>query len=318
MAFFSVIIPTFNRLSLLEEALTSVWRQTFSDYEVIVVDDGSSDGTGNYLKSLNARVKVLTQTNCGPSAARNLGLREACSEYVAFLDSDDVWFPWTLETFHRALSIHSSPTHLLGNAITFSNSLTDYPTPHRGVDRFESYPDFLRSVERSIIWSSGNAVVRRVPFAERVLFEAELRCFEDQDIGLQLGCEPGFVYVRSPCTLGVRTTQHSLTRSITRDHFMGLQTLIGKERLGRYPGGTERKQERRTYICLSIRSLSIALAKNEEHRDAWTLYVEGLSWNLSLVRLRYAIGFPLLLTAYLVKHIFANPSESAVTRQRLL
>ena len=71
VAFFSVIIPTFNRLPLLKEALNSVWRQTYADYEVIVVDDGSSDGTANYLKSLDERVKVLTQLNCGPGAARN-------------------------------------------------------------------------------------------------------------------------------------------------------------------------------------------------------------------------------------------------------
>src|SRR5262245_53825606 len=95
---FSVIIPTHNRLCLLQRALGSVRNQTFRDYEVIVVDDGSSDGTWNYLGSLVPFIKALRQENRGPGPARNLGATHATGSYLAFLDSDDLWFPWTLAT----------------------------------------------------------------------------------------------------------------------------------------------------------------------------------------------------------------------------
>ena len=72
---FSVVIPTFNRLELLKQAIGSVMAQTFGDYEIIVVDDGSSDGTINYCETLGGRVKVLCQPNKGPAAARNFGSR---------------------------------------------------------------------------------------------------------------------------------------------------------------------------------------------------------------------------------------------------
>jgi glycosyltransferase involved in cell wall biosynthesis len=98
---FSVIIPAYNRRALLIETLNSVWQQTFADFEVIVVDDGSTDGTAEYLGSLGAKVQCVMQDNFGPGAARNRGLEIANGRYVAFVDSDDVWFPWTLETMRR-------------------------------------------------------------------------------------------------------------------------------------------------------------------------------------------------------------------------
>src|SRR4051812_6017095 len=98
---FSVVVPTYNRLYLLSRALETVCAQTHADFEIIIVDDGSTDGTREWLASHGAPVpvRVLEQSNRGPGAARNLGIREARGDYIAFLDSDDLWFPWTLETF---------------------------------------------------------------------------------------------------------------------------------------------------------------------------------------------------------------------------
>ena len=90
----SVIIPTYNRAHLLPRALESVLAQTFEDLEVLVVDDGSTDGTEAVVTGYDDRVRYLRQPqNAGVSAARNRGLREARGEFVAFLDSDDEWFP---------------------------------------------------------------------------------------------------------------------------------------------------------------------------------------------------------------------------------
>ena len=87
---FSVVIPTYNRLDYLKQALSSVWAQTFTDYEIIVVDDGSNDGTREYLHGLRSKLRILSQPNSGPGAARNIGLREAQGDYIALLDSDDL------------------------------------------------------------------------------------------------------------------------------------------------------------------------------------------------------------------------------------
>ncbi len=88
----SVIIPTYNRLPMLKEAVDSVLAQDFEDVEVTVVDDGSTDGTAEEIKPYGGRVKLLQHSvNKGVSAARNKGILHAKGKYIAFLDSDDLW-----------------------------------------------------------------------------------------------------------------------------------------------------------------------------------------------------------------------------------
>jgi glycosyltransferase involved in cell wall biosynthesis len=101
--FFSVIIPTYNRKHYVKIAIESVLRQDFDDYELIVVDDGSSDGTEVYLKQVGfgPRCRYLYQANKGPSAARNSGIRQAQGEYICFLDSDDRFVHYKLSVAHE-------------------------------------------------------------------------------------------------------------------------------------------------------------------------------------------------------------------------
>jgi glycosyltransferase involved in cell wall biosynthesis len=94
MAAVSVIIPTFNRAHRIARAVASVLYQTFTDYEILVIDDGSEDATPETLRPFRSRVRCITHSrNRGVSAARNTGIRESHSPLVAFLDSDDYWLP---------------------------------------------------------------------------------------------------------------------------------------------------------------------------------------------------------------------------------
>jgi glycosyltransferase involved in cell wall biosynthesis len=104
--FFSVVIPTFNRRRLLERALESVFAQTFEDFEIIVVDDYSTDGTYDWLLSLKEpRIRALRNTGPkGAAAARNVGISAATGNWIAFLDSDDQWQAGKLERFAEAIS----------------------------------------------------------------------------------------------------------------------------------------------------------------------------------------------------------------------
>src|SRR5947209_16102964 len=124
---FSVIVPTHNRRELLEVALDSVCRQTFTDYEVIVVDDGSTDATAEWLKTDGRKLRVLRQDRRGPSAARNAGAAEAAGEYIAFLDSDDFWFPWILENYAAALRKHGRTALLCANRLEFAGEAPHVP-----------------------------------------------------------------------------------------------------------------------------------------------------------------------------------------------
>ena len=105
----SVVIPTFNRADTIGDSIKSVLEQTFKDFEVIVVDDGSTDGTESVVAAFgDSRIKYIMQDNAGACAARNNGIRHANGEYIAFQDSDDYWMPRKLERQLQNISLHDS------------------------------------------------------------------------------------------------------------------------------------------------------------------------------------------------------------------
>ena len=89
----SVVIPTYNSSAMVEQAIQSVLAQTYRDFEIIVIDDGSTDGTKDVVRRFGERVRYFNQENQGVSAARNFGIHQSLGEYIAFLDSDDLWLP---------------------------------------------------------------------------------------------------------------------------------------------------------------------------------------------------------------------------------
>jgi glycosyltransferase involved in cell wall biosynthesis len=102
----SVIIPTFNCAAFLERALKSVFAQTFTDCEVIIADDGSTDHTWEVVAPYSGKIRYFYQSNRGLSAARNLALSKASGEFIAYLDADDMWYPQKLERQVAFLEVH--------------------------------------------------------------------------------------------------------------------------------------------------------------------------------------------------------------------
>jgi glycosyltransferase involved in cell wall biosynthesis len=94
---FSIIIPAYNRFDMVQKAINSVLLQTYPHYELIVVDDGSTDDTYKISNIFKDKIKLIKQENLGVSAARNKGIEISSHEYIAFLDSDDIWLPEKLQ-----------------------------------------------------------------------------------------------------------------------------------------------------------------------------------------------------------------------------
>jgi len=181
---FSVIIPTYNRRAIVVEAIRSVLNQTCTDFELIIVDDGSTDDTAPRIASLfsDPRLRLIRQENRGPSAARNRGATHAKGRILAFLDSDDLWLPRKLEV--QALEFGESPDLLITQTeeIWMRNEVRKQPAPRH---RKQGGDFFHRAVDLCLV-SPSAAAIRRDFFQDIGGFDEDLPAAEDYDLWLRI------------------------------------------------------------------------------------------------------------------------------------
>ncbi len=158
---FSIIVPTYNRAASIQATLDSCFAQTCTDFELIVVDDGSTDDTLDALAAIeDPRLVVLPQENAGPAAARNHGMRTARGDYIAFLDSDDIWYPHFLASAQAQLA--AEPDLFLYGKIVVDRGVGRYwIKPDRPMAERESIYDFLY-VHGGFIQTSTMVMPRRL------------------------------------------------------------------------------------------------------------------------------------------------------------
>ncbi|MGA9778114.1 MAG: glycosyltransferase family 2 protein [Limisphaerales bacterium] len=288
---FSIVIPTYNRLSLLQEALDSVWLQKFTDYEVIVVDDGSTDRTWEDLQKLGSRVHARRQQNAGPGAARNLGAKHATGEYFAFLDSDDLWFPWTLKTYQQLIGQYQRPAFLAGKPLRFREE-----NVMRAIVSSEPqavlFPDYLASGDEWRWWGVSSFVVRRDAFEAVGGFTNKWVNGEDADLALRLGTARGFVQVTNPATFAYREHDSNTMKNLPKT-LGGIWLGIRTEQAGQYPGGAPRARERWRILTRHVRPVTFDCLRHRLHKEAWQLYRAVFRRHVALGRWKYLAGFPM-------------------------
>lgn len=315
MPLFSVVIPSFNRVALLGSALGSVFAQRFADFEIIVVDDGSTDGTRDYLNSLGRRIKLFRQPNRGPGAARNLGARHATGKYLAFLDSDDLWFPWTLELYRDVIHDYCEPAFLAGKPYVFSDN-DELHKVKLGAARVEQFADYLASADRWRWWGASSFIIRRDAFVAVGGFTDKWVNAEDADLALRLGVAPGFIQITHPTTFAYREHKGSAMKDVKRT-FAGTWSMVCAERGKHYPGGKLRALERHRILTRHTRPVTFGCLRQGLRREAWMLYRETFAWNARQGRVKYLAGFPALAAISRLRATSApaaEPDESGENR----
>lgn len=187
----SVIIPTFNRESYLPETLDSLQAQTLQDFEIIVVDDGSTDRTAEMLGRRSQPVRYFYQENAGPAAARNRGLTEARGQFVSFLDSDDLWRPRFLEANSQRLLNDPTVDIAFCKFETMDDNKRILPghgkRPHEG--------DITAPLFASTFITTPSVMIRREVITEIGGFNSTLPTNEDYDLWLRLSLRHRFGHV---------------------------------------------------------------------------------------------------------------------------
>jgi glycosyltransferase involved in cell wall biosynthesis len=243
-------MPVYNREKYLHQAIDSVLSQTFTDYELITVDDGSTDRSLEILESYGSRIRVIRQQNRGPEVARNAGAAEAQGEYIALLDSDDFFFPFTLEVYDRVIRYFDSPALVVGAHLFF---LDGEPTPlqPQNAGTVEAYPfkDCLSKTIRLPCVGSLYVIRRSIHEAAGGFRNSDARTWYGDifDYILRVGTLGPCVIIRQPFTAAYRQHEANSTASL-KAHADGILGVARAERLDQYPGGWLRRWDRYAFI----------------------------------------------------------------------
>ena len=190
----SVIIPTFNRKHTLQRAIDSVLAQTFKPYEIIIVDDGSKDGTKEWLLQNYPSVQYIHQPNNGVSSARNKGIQISQGSWIPLLDSDDEWMPEKLEHQSRFLEMNRDSSFCHTNEIWIRNGVrVNQMKKHKkyGGDIFKHCLDICRI-------SPSSSIIKKDVFEEVGAFDESLTVCEDYDLWLRVTAKFNILFLDEP------------------------------------------------------------------------------------------------------------------------
>ncbi|WP_337964724.1 glycosyltransferase family A protein [uncultured Flavobacterium sp.] len=188
MAFFSVIIPLYNKENFIENTIKSVLNQTFQDFEIIVINDGSTDKSEEKLLQFkDLRIQYFSKDNEGVSIARNYGVEKAKSNFITFLDADDYWYPNFLKVMHEATQLFPEQKVFSG-AIEIETSKKTFPATYSIQKKgdFELVNYFHGSLKTTAICTSC-AVFDKDLFNEIGLFDPKIKSGQDTDLWIRIG-----------------------------------------------------------------------------------------------------------------------------------
>ncbi len=195
--FISVIIPTFNRSYCLAETLDSVLGQSFNNYELIIVDDGSTDATPQLLDQYTGRLTHLQTSHAGPSAARNAGIGIARGDYIAFLDSDDLWAPRKLERQIDFFTKNPDARICQTEEIWMRNGVRVNP-----MKKHKKYSGWIfRQCLPLCIVSPSAVMLHRSVFDHVGIFDESMPACEDYDLWLRIAPHYPIYLIDKPLTI---------------------------------------------------------------------------------------------------------------------
>jgi glycosyltransferase involved in cell wall biosynthesis len=268
---FSVLLPVYNRENYVRQAVDSVLNQTFGDFELLAVDDGSTDRSPEILKSYGSKLKFIQQCNQGPEVARNTAAALAQGEYLVYLDSDDVFLPFALETFDKVIRATDSPPLLLGSILFFREGVSPpQPPPPDTIEIFK----FRNYASKTMSLSSNSTIVRKSVFdavgGGRRDTTPQTFHADDTYIQLKVGGYSPFVVIKNPCTSAYRLHGENTSKNLEL-LANGMLQLIRLDNRGEFG-----KPSWNRYACLGGRALAFA------YRDCWRNRERKLAFRLLL------------------------------------
>lgn len=222
MCFFSVVIPLYNKEKFFARTLQSVVDQNYSNFEVIVVDDGSTDSSPTIIKGFDdSRIKLLHQINSGVSSARNNGILNSKGKFVVFLDADDYWCSNHLSTLYKM--IHNFQNHSIfctNYKLSFSHNASKLArfsnVSLKGKKTFEVDNFFKLNLLNSIICTPTSCIKREL-LLQYKMYDTKLLTSEDTDLWIRLTTENKILFINTYTVVVNRRSENSLSKKLNPD-----------------------------------------------------------------------------------------------------
>jgi glycosyltransferase involved in cell wall biosynthesis len=225
--FFSIIIPTYNRAPTVSVAIESVLTQSFGDFEIIIIDDGSTDNTADVVKEYkDERISYYFQQNKERSASRNKGMQLAAGRYFCLLDSDDHFLPHHLEVLHHAIAADNYPVALY-------KTMMEYGDGSRPDDLSYAYYGSDRNSAITYVWNNGSQLICAAfhrDIGRSVAFPESYFWFEDVHWMISVVMQYPLRQVMASTTYYLKSESHSLSEGFERYLQNGEDCILDLER----------------------------------------------------------------------------------------
>ncbi len=258
---FSVVISVFNKEKYIANTLNSVLAQTFTDFEVVLLNDGSTDNSeAEILKFKDPRIRYFSKENRGASAARNFTIEQAEANYIALMDADDYWYPFYLEEQNRLLnefpneSVFATATEIKRNGKTFKNTYSI-----RTIDEDAVLVDYFEASQLDSVLLSISTVLKKEVFANVGWYDPKIKSGEDTDLYVRIGLKHKVVFSPKVCATYI-VRKNSL--------FQSVKNLEDKANFEAYEGFEKNNPALKKFLDLNRYSLCI-LAKIEGNKEAF-------------------------------------------------
>lgn len=267
--FFSVVISLYNKEKYIKSTLESVVAQTFKDFEIIVVNDGSTDESEIVVKSIfDDRIQYFSQKNKGASAARNVAISKAHGTYIALLDADDIWHDTYLETIKRLIT--SYPDQMVfATAVTLETSSNDIPSVYSipNIKESQTYiVDYFQSSFINTLLTSSSTVVHYSVFKKTGMYDTAIKSGQDIDLWIRIGIHFKIVFINE-ALVRYRYEKQSLSNST--------KCVLNKSKLDSYVILEITNSGLKKFMDLNRFSMAI-LSKLGNDQDSFKHYQKGI------------------------------------------
>jgi glycosyltransferase involved in cell wall biosynthesis len=274
----SVIIPVYNGERFIRQSIQSVVEQGYDNLEIVCVDDGSTDNTRSLIAKEFPQVSYVYQANKGPAAARNLGMRSSTGEYIAFLDSDDIWLPGKLSAQIECMRQHDDAkiSHTNINLkVAGKLGETIYPIATQDGRIFEGLLLHTGSVVCSTL------LLKRECIDNVGYFDEELRTSEDVHLFLRLAYRYEFHFLKQPL---VTKVHHGANLTSGTNPYFGAGTLLALEKIERlFPEySRENSKVMRRAFYLRARLIASSYEHKGDHDNARRYLAKALEYDGTL------------------------------------